>query len=373
MEAIEQINVIYDDRKVGTMRLYQRSLAAFEYDAAWLRDGFSISPFSLPLRDGLFIPKYLPFDGLYGVFADSLPDGWGRLLVDRMLRREREDPFSLDVLQRLAIVGESGMGALSYHPAHRFQTRSGENDFDRLAECCAAILHSETTEDLDMLFALGGSSGGARPKVLVRVDGEDWIVKFRSSVDPVNVGLMEYDYALCAKACGIQMPECRLLPSRSCEGYFAVKRFDRDRASSPSRIHMISASALLEVSHRAPSLDYHSLMGLTWQLTKNMQETEQLFRRMCFNVFAHNRDDHSNNFSYLYRNGRWMLSPAYDLTYSTSIGGEHATSVNGNGSCPGMEDLLAVSDRAGLNRTRAKETAEEIQQTVHKDLGKYIR
>ena len=137
---------------------------------------------------------------------------------------------------------------------------------------------------------------------------------------------------------------------------------------------MISAAGILETSHRIPNLDYDILMKLTLQLTKSMEECEKLYRLMCFNVFAHNRDDHSKNFTYMYKETekRWVLSPAYDLTYSNSIGGEHATTVNGNGKNPTMEDILAVAKKNGLNITKAKRTAEDIQECVSDMLGDYL-
>ena len=138
---------------------------------------------------------------------------------------------------------------------------------------------------------------------------------------------------------------------------------------------MISVSALLETSHRIPNLDYNILMKLTVQLTDDYTDTEKLFRLMCFNVFAHNRDDHSKNFSFLYdrAEGKWSLSPAYDLTYSSSIGGEHATTVNGNGLNPGMKDIMAVADNIKLNHAKALAVAENIQETVERELGDLIR
>lgn len=377
METPIRIEVLYDGRLVGTMAAYQRYRTAFEYSAEWIQSGFSISPFSLPLESGVKIANITPFDGLFGIFADSLPDGWGRLLVDRMLRREGEDPDTVDALSRLTIVGSSGMGALEYRPVYKLLHDEGARDLDYIAEECARILRSEEPEDLDNLLALGGSSGGARPKALLKSDGEDWIVKFPSSVDSSDIGLMEHEYTECARSCGINVPEIRLMPSVNCEGYFACKRFDRvaDPAEkmTTKRIHMATASALLEVSHRMPSLDYTSLMALTWQLTKQIREMEQMYRRMCFNVFAHNRDDHSNNFSFLCNDGEWSLSPAYDLTYSNSIGGEHATTIAGEGKAPALSDLLKVAGRAGISERRAKEIAEEVEQAVRTRLGRYLQ
>ena len=178
---------------------------------------------------------------------------------------------------------------------------------------------TDTAENLDELFRLGGSSGGARPKILTEIGGEDWIIKFPSSADRDDIGKQEYDYSVCAKKCGIEMTETRLFPSKICQGYFGIRRFDRHRGKDGSvrKIHMLSAAAILETSHRIPNLDYDILMKLTMELSKDFSEVKKMFRLMCFNVFAHNRDDHSKNFSYLYREDedRWILSPAYDLTY----------------------------------------------------------
>lgn len=374
MDRVNKMNVFYRDRHVGTMALYQNRLAAFEYDREWLNDGFSISPFSLPLEKQVFLPNIDPFEGLFGVFADSLPDGWGRLLVDRLMRRNGLDPQTVGNLERLAIVGESGMGALTYRPVISMGNTRDMLTLDEIAAECGRILNEEPSENLDYLFANGGSSGGARPKILTHVDGEDWIIKFPSSGDARNIGRQEYDYALCAVACGLQMERVRLFPSEKTDGYFGTKRFDRIGGEECGKIHMVSASGLLETSHRIPNLDYDTLMRLTLQLTKSMEECEKLYQLMCFNVFAHNRDDHSKNFTYLYREKekRWVLSPAYDLTYSSSIGGEHATTVNGNGANPEMSDILAVAKRIGLNGTRAKRIAEEIRECVGEMLRDYL-
>ena len=373
METYKTLDVRIGGERVGALAMYQGRLAAFEYADSWLRDGFNISPFSLPLQKKLYIPKYDPCDGLFGVFADSLPDGWGRLLVDRVLLREHTNPDEVDMLSRLAIVGDSGMGALTYHPIHKWQSEPARLDYDRISEECAKILASEYTDDLDELFMLGGSSGGARPKILTKIDGEDWIVKFPSSVDRRDVGEIEYRYSLCAKKCGIEMTETRLFPSARCPGYFGTKRFDRSTAEdgTTKRIHLLSVSALLEVSHRIPNLDYNSLMQLTLELTKDFSEVEKIYRLMCFNVYAHNRDDHSKNFSFLYdeKLNAWKLAPAYDLTYSSSFGGEHATCVNGNGRDPSMKDMLAVAERIGIAKAKAREIAEQVEQTVREQLG----
>ena len=375
MHRLNKVDIFYHDRQVGTMALYENRLAVFEYDGEWLRDGFSISPFSLPLEKKVFVPKIDPFEGLFGVFADSLPDGWGRLLVDRLMRRNGLNPQTIGSLERLAIVGNSGMGALTYRPVILMENVQGDLSLDEIAGECSRILNTESSENLDYLFAKGGSSGGARPKILTKVGEEDWIIKFPSSDDSQNIGKQEYDYALCAQACGLNMEEVRLFPSNKTKGYFGTKRFDRRGKGEEGKVHMVSAAGLLETSHRIPNLDYNILMKLTLQLTRSMEECEKLYRLMCFNVFAHNRDDHSKNFTYLYEEKaqRWILSPSYDLTHSNSLGGEHATTVNGNGVNPEMEDILAVAEKTGLNVAKSQKTANEIKECVYEMLGEYIK
>lgn len=236
-------------------------------------------------------------------------------------------PEEMTMLNRLAIVGQYGMGALTYRPEEHFSFEPQGYDLDDLALQCQKILNTEYSEKLDELYLLGGTSGGARPKIMTEIDGEDWIIKFPAHVDGQDAGGMEYEYALCAKACGIDMTEVRLFPSKKCKGYFGIKRFDRERivdgigtkvkaGNKKKRIHMLTAAALLELDFEQPSLDYHSLMKLTKILTRdNEADVREMFRRMCFNVFAHNRDDHSKNFTYLYDEMKkgWRLSPAYDL------------------------------------------------------------
>ena len=365
MDNYKYLKVFYNDILVGTLAKTPERVVAFEYDLDWLNNGFSISPFSLPLIKKVFIPKYDPFGGLFGVFNDSLPDGWGRLLVDRLFLKNKINPAEIDNLNRLAVVQESGMGALTYKPEHRFESKNNIADYDILAQECSKILESQNSENLDELFKLGGSSGGARPKILTSINNEDWIIKFPSSSDPKNIGEKEYQYSLYAKDCGINMTETRLFPSKICSGYFGIKRFDRKNGK---KVHMVSVSGLLETSHRLPNLDYNTLMKLTLELTRNYQDIEQLFRLMCFNVFAHNRDDHSKNFSFLFDDTKkeWHLSPAYDLTYSFSFNGEHATTINGEGKNPTLNDILAVAKNIGLKEKLAKDITSDIQEKCSK-------
>ena len=373
MRQNNALQVYYDERLVGTLAMTADHKVAFQYDDEWLENGFSISPFSLPLKKQVFVPQKDYFDGLFGVFADSLPDNWGRVLLNRLLRSHKQNPDELTVLNRLAIVGKSGMGALTYYPEKSFSEQQKPVNLDELAEECDKILNTEYSDKLDELYYLGGTSGGARPKIMTTVDGKDWIIKFPAHVDKKDAGKMEYDYSCCARQCGITMSETRLFPSDKCKGYFGIRRFDRE--VDGKRVHMLTAAALLELDFEQPSLDYHSLMKLTKILTRdNKEDVENMFCRMCFNVFSHNRDDHSKNFTYLYDeiNDQWRLSPAYDLTYSNTYYGEHTTTIDGNGRNPGRKELLAVGSAAGMRKNNCERIIDTIQACVSQMLGEYL-
>ena len=357
-----KLEVTFHGQTVGTLSETADHRVAFAYTQQWLRGGFPISPFSLPLKAEVFVPSSLHFGGLFGVFADSLPDAWGQLLMNRMLQRRGIKIDDVGQLTRLAIIGDSGMGALCYQPAWEAWQPQELQDLDALAQECQRILNREETQDADRMFALAGSSGGARPKVMT----EEWIIKFPASTEDPDSGVMEKAYMDCAERCGITVPETRLLPPKRCGGYFSIRRFDRTPCADGTflRHHVLTAAAILELDWRSPSMDYHTLMKLTKVLCRDRrEEVEQMYRRMCFNVFAHNRDDHSKNFTFLYndKKDQWSLSPAYDLTWSSTYYGEHTTTVDGNGRDPGIKELLAVGKAAGLSAKRCLDIAEEIQ------------
>ena len=370
------IKVKYRNRLVGTLAHMQDGKTAFAYDDDWLADGFPISPFSLPLEKKVFVPGKSYFDGLFGIFADSLPDAWGQILLNRMLKKYGLPEDQMTITDRLAVVGKSGMGALEYEPDYQFKNLQDSLNLDHLAAQCRRILMTEYAEDLDTLFQMGGTSGGARPKIMTEYNNKDWIIKFPAHVDRNDIGKMEFDYAECARKCGIDIPETRLFPSTECSGYFGVVRFDRIKENSGCRkVHMATAAALLEADFRTPCLDYHTLMKLTRILTQeNQNDIKEMFRRACFNVFAHNRDDHAKNFSFLYydEEDRWHLSPAYDLTYSNTYYGDHMTSVDGNGTDPGENELLQVGIKAGMKKNVCTDIIQHVRDTVHAELREYL-
>ena len=353
MNSVSVIEIFIYDRRVGRMALTPEGLCGFEYDADWIQSGFSISPFYLPLKPGLIMAKRDPFAGNFGVFDDSLPDGWGNLLLDRSCQEKGVDPYKLNILERLSLIGSTGRGALEYQPDKSIATDDEFLNFDRLANEIEKILESkESTGSVDLLYKYGGSSGGARPKVFAKLDGCEWLVKFKATSDPVNVGEIEYNYSLLAKECGIRMAETRLFDNR----YFGVKRFDR---TPQGKIHTISAAGLLNANYRIPSLDYSLLLKLTLNLTRDMEQVAQMFRLMVFNILISNRDDHAKNFSFQWIDGAWKLSPAYDLLPSSGFNGYHTTTINGKGE-PALADTIAVATEIGLSKQSATQIIQEL-------------
>lgn len=353
MNQIQVIEVFMQAQKVGRMVLTSDYLCAFEYDIDYLQTGTSISPFHLPVRKEVFLAKRTPFEGGFGVFDDSLPDGWGSLILDRFLKSKGINPATLTLLQRFALVGATGRGALEYRPDFSEASRDELLNFDKLAQETALILSSESNGDsLETLYRQGGSPGGARPKVFVRLDNKEWLVKFKSSTDPHTIGQIEYTYSLLAKKCGIAMPETRLLEGK----YFAVERFDR---SALGKIHTISAAGLLNANYREPSLDYESLLQACHLLTKNMEEVTKLFRIMVFNVAIQNRDDHAKNFSFQWTQKEWKLAPAYDMLPGSGFNGFHTTMVN-NSASPTRNDIVTVGARIGIPDQQVKAIISEI-------------
>ena len=335
----------------------------FEYDSDFLDGGLELSPFMLPLAPGVKQIEHQPFAGLPGVFNDSLPDGWGKLLIDRMIRKQGMVPDEISVLARLTQVERHGIGALLYQPDHSTAHAKGDLNLDQLALATEEVLKGSAEDVLEELVALNGSSAGARPKALVGFDQnnnrlthgtellandfEHWLVKFSNSNDGSDAGAIEYVYALMADDAGVQTNSTHLFPAQNGSGYFATQRFDREAANS--RLHCHTVCGLLHSDHQSGSLDYEALLSLTTQLTRDMREVEKMFRLAVFNVLAHNRDDHSKNFSFLMNAvGEWRCAPAYDLTFSTGIGTEQTTMVMGEGRNPGIAHLKQLGNTAKL-------------------------
>lgn len=361
MKRTEKLKVMFRGQPVGVLSLTPDDrVNTFEYDKSWLVDGFSISPLELPLKPGLFVAKPHPFDGNFGVFEDSLPDGYGRYLLHKALLRNGINDSDLSSLDRLALVGDNGMGALAYSPAINIGREETVTDFDRLQEIALEVLKEQQDKDAGLLLYNSANSGGARPKAVFTDTDGHWIVKFRHTYDPKDIGLQEARYNEAARKCGIVVPDFRLINER----YFASRRFDID--NDGNRIHTSTAGSLMGISLREPFMDYSNLLALTGYITQNREDVEQMYRRMIFNYLTDNKDDHCKNFSfYVVRDKdsntwKWRLAPAYDLTLCTDgYNGEHATSVNGTGH-PALSDFIAVGNKIKITDYRCRQLIEEV-------------
>ncbi len=365
---MKKLNVFLEysaDRKrpVGTLAQVGRKIH-FEYSADFLADPLWLSPYKLSCEQRFHEHSDLEFGPMFGLFEDSLPDGWGLLLMDRFSRKQGLDPQKLSVLDRLAFIGRSGMGALTYEPAMEFDDLETQLiDIHEMAAHAHDILVGNTREVLPQLMRTGGSPGGARPKILAGIKGnqiiagetdlpkgfEHWIIKFPSPKDLTDAGPMEFAYSLMARAAGIPMTDTRLFSSSKGDRFFGIKRFDRD---FNRRFHIHTFGNLIHSNFRIPSCDYADLFKIIRNLTRNHQDVLTGFRQMVFNILANNRDDHVKNFTFMLDNeNQWRLAPAYDLTFSHGPGGQHSMTVMGEGLSPGKKQILAIGDQAGLSKT----------------------
>jgi serine/threonine-protein kinase HipA len=349
-------------------------IAQLEWSPEAIAAGQGVAPFHYPLEPGLHAARSREFDGLHGFLADSLPDAWGTLLLRRRLAKLGHRLEALNAVDRLALVGRRGRGALVFQPETLEEAIDDHIDLDQLAEESRHVMLGEES-GLDALLAtFGGGSGGARPKVhlsfhnkgTLAVSGqgqEEWIVKFPALNDPSDIGPVEQAYAQMARAAGIYMAETRLIPSSKGLGHFATRRFDRPAPGK--RLHMVSLGGAVEASPHMPSLDYDGFLSATLSITRDMRDVEQAFRRMVFNILAHNRDDHVRQHAYLMdMDGEWRLAPAFDLTFSHGPGGEHYMAVMGEGRDITRAQIETLGMRHGIAAKRITRIVEEVRAAV---------
>ncbi len=360
MKPLKLVEVFMHNQLVGKLALTDKGYCAFEYDSEFIRNGFSISPFELPLQHGVFIAKTTPFNGNFGVFDDCLPDGWGMLILDRYLQKQGIQIRSLSVPDRLSLVGASGRGALEFRPDKSVTSESDFKSFEYLSVESQRILNTKNYigEAIETLYRQGGSPGGARPKVFITAEGIEWLVKFRALNDPKDIGIIEYNYSILAKECGLEMPPTKLFESK----FFAAERFDR---TATKKLHVVSVAGLLRADYRIPCLDYLAIFQLCNALTHNMQEMWKLYRLMVFNFLIGNKDDHAKNFAFIYIENEWKLAPAYDILPSEGFNGFHTCTINDKVQ-PTKEDLFAVAEKAGLQRNKAMTLFNEINEVIIK-------
>lgn len=368
---VNKITVFHNRDLVGTIRMTPDGrLCAFEYSREWLSSGFALSPFELPLTSDMIFSEPDKFDRGFAVFEDSIPDGYGLYLIDRMLRKSGFQLRNLNPLQRLAIVGSSGMGALRYEPAVSLDSiKAGVSieELDDIQRKALEILSEKGEGDESLLYYNSANSGGARPKVVMAdLDGSHWLVKFRHTYDSAEIGKEEYLYMSTAAKCGINIPRIRLLKDR----YFAIERFDIEDGMG---VHVVTAAALLKSDFRNQDADYTNLLALTGYLTQNPHQVEEMYRRMVFNLVCDNKDDHTKNFSFICRKGVWSLAPAYDITYSPEgSNGQHATSLFYDGN-PAKDLVIKAGTRIRIPKATCEAIIDKVETVCSENLPHVIR
>ncbi len=389
----ETLSVFYQDEEIAVISFdSEKHLGSFEYMPAFVSKNIDLAPLMMPAeaRKIYSFPQLNreTFNGLPGLVADSLPDRFGNAVLNQWLAKQgRATPIT--PIERLQYTGTRGMGALEYKPSIRIKNLNALNSVDvtLLTELAQSVLNSRDhvqvsvknnlidADALRSLLAVGTSAGGARPKAVLAFNDDftevrsgqvkvpkgftHHIMKFDGVVennlkeetfgDPLGYGAMEYVYYLMATKCGIDMPPCRLIEDGT-RRHFVTKRFDRE---DNTKIHMQTLTAIAHVDFKSPgSFSYEELFSTARRLKLPVHDAKQIFLRMVFNITTKNNDDHSKNFSFLYKNNQWRLSPAYDVAYCHKPGnawvGRHWMSANSKRDHHTRKDLIAV----GQNMTR---------------------
>ena len=375
MKNIGKLNVFLslegDDIHLGTLVLQGKDVY-FKISESYLKnnqpfdnDRLHLSPFKIKHNADIQQTGYFPFDGLFGLFADSLPDAWGKLLLDRYLV-SKGIANQLNPLTRLAYVGNEGAGALRYEPVVEHEQEADFwIDLSLFQQESEKIIAGEDSLIVDKFYQLSGVSGGARPKINVGFHPktgeiipynnslpagfEHWLVKFHSRYDADEVAKVEYAYYLLALKSGIQMAPSRLFKGQNNEAFFATRRFDRIKNQ---KLHLHSLAGLLHDDFDRSSLDYGHLLDAAFYLTKDRRVYEEILRGLTFNVLYGNQDDHSKNFSFLMnKEKKWSLAPLYDLTYSPSPYDYHALSVSGKYQHIQLRDVKKLGEYFGIRKT----------------------
>ncbi len=357
----------------------------FQYAEEYLRTQPSLSPFALSFNGDLHSAPREPHDGLFGVFADSLPDGWGMRVMDRVLRQHGVLPSQITGVDRLAIVNAHGMGALEYAPASPYAVAAGGEVPINVLGSEAQALFEDADDELRTVprtVAGSASSAGARPKAQIWLSGESadevclrpgpgltpWLVKFTSSLLPLGheESLCEAAYLTLAAHAGIDVPAWRLIPAPAAKtpsapiAWLAQQRFDC--RGTEGRYHMHSVCGLLAADHRLPSMDYEDLIKASIVLCRSPAVGQRQFARAVFNLFALNQDDHTKNWAFLQDDaGQWQPTPFYDVTFSPSPSGEHTTAFLGHGAAPPLAAMQRLAGQASFaNWSRAREVIERV-------------
>ena len=405
MPNVNTVRVKMWGTTVGYLHQDDNGMVGFQYDEDFLKSNIEISPIKMPLSTATYIFPALPeqtFHGLPGMVADSLPDKFGNIVINRYLESQGRTADSLSVIEKLCYTGKRGMGALEYEPSQELTSINETVDLDALTKLASEILsekeqiHIEKNDNLmAQLMECGSSVGGARAKTLIAWNPETndirsgqinagkgyeyWLLKFDniknnkdkdSRPDDGEYTKVEYAYYLMALDAGIEMSECRLYKENG-SAHFMTKRFDR-KGIKGEKLHMQSLCALAHMDFNSPRVySYEEAFAVMKQLKLPYNDFTQLFRRMVFNEYAKNYDDHTKNISFLMdKKGTWSLAPAYDMTFSfrkDSIWvSAHQMLMNGKSDNITEDDMLKVAGKGGIKKSDAVKLMDQVKTSVSK-------
>ena len=384
----------------------------FEYDSNFITSGIEVAPLKMPLSNKIYTFTALPvetFHGLPGMLSDSLPDDFGNALINAWLAREGRTPNSFNPVERLCYTGSRGMGALEYAPTQGPVSRKAKPiDVDALVKLASEVLTKRNQLDgsfavpdrentLNEILQVGTSAGGARAKAIIawnaktnevhsgQVNAGDgfsyWLLKFdgvtgnkdKELEDPAGYGLIEFAYYKMARAAGINMMDCRLLEENG-RSHFMTKRFDR--SDDGQKLHMQSFGAMEHYDFKkAGAYSYEQAFQTIRKLSLTMDDIEEQFRRMAFNIQTRSQNEHVINITFLMNKaGQWSLSPAYDVTYSYNPSGtwtgSHQMSMNGKRDQFSLSDFKGCAKLISMKRGRAEDILEQVQAAIL-DWGQY--
>lgn len=384
--------------------------ADFEYNPSFIQSGIQLSPVMMPLKSGVYRFPGLPYGtyhGLPGLVSDSLPDKFGNDIITLWLAKQGRLPESFNAVERLCYTGKRGMGALEYYPVIATGSVDETLNVSELVELASIVLQNRSNVQavldecdkakmnaaLSQIINIGTSAGGARAKAVIAWNPgtkevrsgqtefskgfEHWLIKFsgvsgnkdKEDEDREDFGIIEYAYYLMAKEAGINMSECRILDDgKHC--HFMTKRFDRD--NNGNKFHMQTLCALAHMDfNQAGMYSYEQLFSVLNQIGAHHQDSVEAFKRMLFNIFSFNCDDHTKNTSFLMdKTGQWKLSPAYDVSFAFNPNGfwtaSHQMTVNGKRKNIAESDFETCAKIGSLSSKEVKNAFLDVKSAVSK-------
>ena len=390
-----------------------RELGFFEYNPQFLNAPIELAPLMMPRKKEIYAFPALnriSFHGLPGLLADSLPDKFGNLLINRWLEDQGRSPQDFSPVERLCYIGNRGMGAIEFKPGIKSaETPSASLEVKELVRLANIALSNreqlkeyykqgddaQNQKSLSNIISVGTSAGGARAKAVIAwnpdrneiISGQVkappgfgyWILKFdgihgnsdKELDDPVGYGRVEYAYYLMAKDAGINISESKLLEENG-RAHFLTRRFDRSESGEKRHMQTLCAIAHYDFND-AGGFSYEQAFQVIRKLKmeKEVAAFEEQYRRMVFNVMGRNQDDHTKNISFIMaRDGRWSLSPAYDVTYSYNPSGNwtssHQMSINGKRDHFSIDDLVTAAAIANIKPVKARKIIQDVAQAIFK-------